>query len=284
MTLEPLLVGLVLLSAVIHAVWNAMVKASGDRLLSVTCLMTPPALMGLAIAIWAPLPPLAVIPFLLFSGLSYSLHYAALLAAYRHGDLSQAYPIARGSGPLFVALLSAPVAGEFLSPLAWLGILAICGGILALALRRRGVGAPLRGITYALLVGLTIAAYSFSDALGARLPQDPFSYIGWMLMVQLMPLLTATLVARRRLIAPFLKRNGWRSLLGGTLAGFGYAVVVWAYSQGTIAPIAALRETSVIFAAVIGTLLLGEPFGRWRVAAAAMVAAGIVLLNLEAVF
>jgi len=280
MTVAPLLFSLVLLSAVIHAAWNAMVKSSGDRLLSLTSLMVPSALIGLIIVVWAPLPPPTVIPFLLFSTLSYSVHYAALLAAYRHGDLSQVYPIARGSGPLFIALLSAPLAGEVLSPLAWLGILAICTGILVLAIRRHGVGAPARGIVYALIVGLTIASYSFSDAFGARLPSNPFSYIGWLLIVQLMPLLTATVLTRRRLILPFVKRNYGRSLLGGTLASFGYAVVVWAYSQGTIAPIAALRETSVIFAAIIGTIFMGEPFGRWRIAAATAVAAGVLLLNL----
>jgi len=282
MTLEPGVLALVLLAAVLHASWNALVKTGGDRLVVTTLVMTA-ASLPCAVALFF-LPPLepAAAPFLLISVLVHFVYYGFLLGAYHHGDLSQVYPIARGAAPALVALAAWVFAGEDLSAVELLGVLVVSLGIMSLAWRRgvRLGDGEAKAIGFALLTALSIAVYLLADGMGVRRGGHALSYICWLFAIEGLPLLAFTFWRRRgRIRAAFMPQLG-RGLLGGTVATVSYGIAIWAMGQASMAHVVALRETSVIFAAAIGALALKEPFGRIRIAAATVVASGAVLLNL----
>ena len=280
--MDPLVVLLVLLAAASHATWNAFVKAGEDKLVSL-CLviftLSVPALFALP---FLPLPAPEAWPYLIVSGIVHYLYYAVLVAAYRHGDLSLAYPIARGSAPILVAFGALILAGEELSTWKWVGVLTVSAGIMSLAKPGRGQAGDgeLKAIVFAVLTGLTIAVYSLADGLGVRRAGHELAYIAWLFVFSGLPM-PAIIRWRRggesaRLIRAHLKIGA----LGGLISGFAYGVVIWSMSLAPIAMVVSLRETSVLMAAAIGSLFLKEPFGRRRIAAAAVIVAGAALMNL----
>ena len=281
MTLDIGVVALVILAAVLHATWNAFVKAGADRLAVLTLAMAVPApLCALALP-FVPVPDVASWPYLLASIIIHTSYYACLLFAYRHGDLSQVYPIARGTAPVLVAFGAWLMAGENLSPQELAGVLIVSAGIMSLAWRRGLMqDGELAAIGFALLTSLNIGLYSVTDGLGVREAGTAIGYILWMFALEGLPLLAFTLWVRRGRIrasfAPSLKTG-----IGGALiSSLAYGIVIWAMSVAPMAHVVALRETSVIMAAVIGALVLKEPFGGRRIAAATVVAAGAVLLQI----
>lgn len=270
----------VLGAALLHAVWNAMVKHGGDPFLRLALVNLTASLVCLPLLPFVEFPTAAAWPWLLVS-LAFHLGYSASLClAYRLGDLSLVYPIARGAAPPLVALLGWWVAGETptLAGLVALGL--ISTGILAIALGRRGPDQGASAILAAVACGLTIAAYTISDGLGSRAAQGAIPYIVWFFFLDGLPFGLAVLWLRRRHLRAALPSVLLPGLLGGLLSFVAYAVVIWAMRKTPMAYVSALRETSVILAAIIGTRLLGEPFGRERIAAACFVAAGIGLLRL----
>ena len=275
------IVALVLFSALLHASWNAMLKGSGDRLdLSVVVYGTM-ALAAMAAAANVAPPALACWPFLALSVVLHNLYFLMLVLTYRDGDLSQVYPIARGVAPPLVAVLSTAVAGDRLDGAQWLAVALISTGVLSLALDRRmlrrGTGLA---ILFALATGVLIGVYTFVDALGLRVAGSVFGYIFWLQALSGPPFVVL-MVALGRVRPVRIPIRIWgRGVVAGLLAAVSYCALLWGLSLGAMAPVAALRETSVIFAAIVGTLILGEPFGRRRIAAAAVVAAGVVALNL----
>jgi len=282
MNLEPGVLALVLLAAVLHASWNALVKTGGDRLVVTTLVMTAASLPS-AVALFF-LPPLdpAALPFLLTSIAVHFLYYGFLLGSYHHGDLSQVYPIARGAAPALVALAAWVFAGEALSAVELLGVLVVSLGIMSLSWRRGlqiGDGEA-KAIGFALLTALSIAVYLLADGLGVRRSGHALSYICWLFAIEGLPLVAFTCWRRRGRIRAAFAPHLTRGLLGGAIATISYGIAIWAMGQASMAHVVALRETSVIFAAVIGALALKEPFGRIRIAAATVVASGAVLLNL----
>lgn len=273
---------LVLLAALLHASWNVLVKVGGDRLLVQTTIIGTGSLLCATLLPWAPLPDAASWPFLAGSVVVHTAYFFFLLRAYTHGDLSQVYPIARGTSPLVVALLAVPLAGETLSLRGFAGVLLVTAGIASLAAGARA-GGDRRAIGYALATGLLIATFTMVDGIGIRHAGVPFAFILWMQALEVVPLGTFVALRRRERIGRFLATNGVRGVLGGVLGGVmavtAYGIVLWAYSRTALAPVAALRETSVIMAALFGTMSLGEPFGRRRVIASVVVVAGVALLN-----
>ena len=281
MSLDPTVTLLVLLAAVMHASWNALVKATGDRLAMQALVIFFSGLLAAFALPFLPLPAAASLPFLLTSLLVHGFYYATLLGAYRHGDLSQVYPIARGVAPLLVALGAWAFAGEAMNGLEWLGIIVISAAIMSLAapgrMRREN---ELPAIGFALATGVTISLYSVCDGMGVRRAGDSLSYITWLLAMEGLPLLLLALWLRRgRIRASFLPALP-RAAAGGLLAALGYGIVIWAMGRAPMAHVSALRETSVILAAAIGTFLLREPFGRRRGVAAGLIVAGAALLHL----
>jgi len=276
-----LVLPLVLLAAGLHASWNALVKAGGDRLAVQGLVMLAPALIAAPFLPILPLPGAAAWPYLLASLTLHLIYNALLVAAYRHGDLSQVYPIARGSAPVLVAIGAWVLAGEAKSATEMLAILIVSFGILALSFRRgpRKHGEA-QSIALAFLVGLAIASYSLTDGLGARAASSVMSYIAWLFFLEgTFFFLFIALVRRGRLVASF-RPVLLPGLGGGLMAGLGYAIVIWAMTVAPIAHVVALRETSVLIAAAIGALVLKEGFGRQRLAASVFVVFGTVLLQL----
>lgn len=281
MTLQLHLAGLILLAAFTHAAWNAMLKASGDRLLTFATLRSVGTVAGLIAIFFVPFPEPAAWPALLLSGLIFhNVYFFFLLWAYRHGDLNQVYPLARGGAPVLVAILAAFIAGEIPSVGATAGILLVSLGILGLSF---GDGLPrgdaLKPVALGLLTALAIAGYTVTDGIGTRAIGSVLSYIAWLNVLEGLPFIAFACIARRHAVIPHLQKNWRPGVIGGFLALLTYGLVLYALSQGAMAHVAALRETSVLFAALIGTFLLGEKFGPRRVLAAAIIVAGILILQ-----
>jgi drug/metabolite transporter (DMT)-like permease len=294
MVVEPLIVGLLLMAALMHASWNAILKSDqSDRLATFGVIMTTGTVMGLCAVPFLPWIEPAAWKFLASSVAIHVLYYTFLLKAYSYGDLSHTYPIARGLGPLLVALVSGRFIGEHLRTQDIVGVLLLSFGLITLAMPLRNV-VPRPGsrhglaTLFAVLTGFTIAAYIIADGLGVRSAGPTFqhrlSYIAWLCVVEGPWLLVLAVVLRPRTVWTHLRRTWWRGVIGGVIANVGYGIAIYALVLGPMAHIAALRETSVLFGALMGTLLLGEPFGGRRVAAAFVIVSGLVLMNGPALF
>jgi drug/metabolite transporter (DMT)-like permease len=277
---RALTIGLVLLAALLHAGWNALAKRSSDPLLALWLVTLSGGLCAALLTPAASFPGRQAWPWL---GASLVLHLAYqlfLVAAYRTGDLSQVYPIARGLGPCVVAVLAAALGEEPLALAQVAGLALVSLSIASLAFAggraRRPAGSALAA---AALTGLMIGSYTFVDAKGVRSGAQPIDFIVWSIFLDALPISAVALAARRGRVAPFLARELRHGAGAGAMAALAYGIVLWAMSRASMAGVAALRETGVVFAAWIGTRVFGEPFGPLRVLAAAGVAAGVILIQ-----
>ena len=281
--MDPLVIVMVLAAAVMHAVWNTFIKIGDDRLMALTVVIGMAGLLGPALLFAGPPPAVESWTFMAISVVVHSAYYLFLIQAYRVGDLSYAYPLARGSAPLLVAGGAALFAGEMLSPIEIAGVAVVSAGIFSLMLSPgHGFRGDWRTIAYPLATGCMIAVYTVADGLGVRHSGSPAGYIGWLFVLSAVPIVVVALARRGAAAFTFVGRNWKASLLSGALAFSAYALSIWALSLGAMAHVSALRETSVVIAALIGTRLLGEPHGGRRVLAAVTVAGGVVLINLGA--
>lgn len=269
---------LTLLAAVMHASWNAIVKVGFDRALVLALIALSHTVVGAVMIALAGVPDPASWPFILASTLLHYGYYVCLHHAYRVGDLSQVYPLARGLAPLLVALGAWGFAGERLSAGGWFAILLASVGISGLALSRRGgMWDHPPTLFYTVATGLIIAAYSIVDGMGVRLSGAPFAYMGW-LFVWEFPVTLFVMLRRGRALRALPIAGVAKGVAGGLLSVGAYSLVIYAATLAPLAAISAVRESSVIIAAMIGTLLLGESHWRQRCGAAAMVAVGIAVL------
>ncbi|HLI10431.1 MAG TPA: EamA family transporter [Alphaproteobacteria bacterium] len=282
MPLQLSAAGLVLLAAIMHASWNALVKRSGDRLLVMAFVSFWPIPPALAAALFLePRPAPSSWPFIAGSVIIHVGYYIGLIKAYRYGDLSLVYPLARGTAPVMVAALSALTAGELLSPMAVAGITLVSLGTASLAFESgRPRGDRRHSVLFALFTALTITGYTVVDGFGVRRSGAPLGYIAWLFAIEGLPIFVAALIRRRGEVLPYLRASWHIGMIGGFLSCAGYGIAIWAMSLGAMGQVAALRETGVIFAAIIGALFLREPFGLRRILAAVVVAIGIVILQL----
>ncbi len=282
MGLQLHLVFLVLLAAVLHASWNAVVKSSGDRFLSFTAIRGTGSFFGLLLAAFVPFPDASAWPYLIAGIAIHNCYYVTLLQAYRFGDLSHVYPLARGIAPVTVAVLAAIFAGEVPNAGAMAGIVLVSAGIIGLMFSGPGLkDGGMKPVALAVVTGLFIASYTVVDGLGIRLGETALGYIAWLNVGEGLPFMTAALVSRPREIGSFLKQNWPRTTGTGAIMVLAYALVLYALGQGAMAHVSALRETSVLFAVVIGVVFLREPLGLRRIAAAAVIVAGVILLQLS---
>jgi drug/metabolite transporter (DMT)-like permease len=271
---------LVLAAAVMHATWNALIKAGNDKVVMQCLVMFFAGVPVVPFLAFVPLPAAASWPFLALSLAVHAVYYVTLVNAYRYGALSQVYPIARGAAPLMIALGAWAFAGEAMGIVEWLGVIIASAGIMSLAAPG---GLPrdeeIKAIGFALATAITIALYSLADGIGVRRSEAAISYILWLLALDAIPIMLAGLWLRRgRIVASFRPHLKWAAV-GGVLSALGYGIVIWAMGRAPLAHVSALRETSVILAAITGATLMGEPFGRRRVLAAVLVAGGNALLH-----
>ena len=267
----------VLAAAVTHATWNAIAHGIKDQTLAFGLIGAGGILVAIPLVIVAVAPKPDSWPYLLGSVVIHVFYNLLLMRCYRYGEFGQVYPLARGISPLVVTILAAVFVGEHLALPQLAGVVIVSSGLAALVFagRRPGRAALLAAVG----TGLTIAAYTTVDGVGVRLSASPAGYIGWLMLLQSLCVPTFALVRRRGVLAKQRPRILLSGLTAGALSVLAYGLVLWAQTKGALAPIAALRETSVIFAAIIGTLVFREPFGRARILATVLVVAGIVLLT-----
>jgi len=272
---------LVLGAALMHASWNAIVKSSPDKLLDTTLLAAGGGLMCLAALPFLPPPEPASWPWLAASVVLHFLYFIALIGAYQWGDLSHTYPLMRGVAPLLVALAGVVVLQETLTLPIWTGIALISVGIVGPMLAQHDLQhTPTRATLIALANAFLIASYTLVDGAGTRLSGDPVSYCVWLFMLDAIPITSLALVLRGRELLGYARSRWHWGLLGSALTIVSYGIVLWALTRAPVAAVAALRETSVVIATVIGTVLFKEKFGGWRIPGAVLVVGGITALRL----
>lgn len=269
----------VLLAALLHAAWNAMIKGGRDVLLDTAAIVVGAGVVALPLLFVLPAPAPASWPYIAASIVTHCAYYWLIVNAYRSGDLSLVYPLMRGVAPLLTALLGIVWLREMPSAFAWLGMLLISGGVVLLALRTVEHAPSGRAVAYALLNAVVIAGYSIIDGIGARQSGNAWSYIVWLFALDAIPFGLLMLVQRRRAFVAAMRARAGRGLLGGALSAGAYAIPVWAMTQAPVALVASLRETSVLFATLIGAHVLRERLTARRWAGVAAVVLGIAALK-----
>ena len=278
--LTPLIVAIVIGAGALHATWNAIAKHVDDRLMAFAWIGIAATIGGGVGLVFTGLPYRAAIGFAIASGIIHVGYDLGLMASYRLGAFNQTYPIARGTSPLIVAVGGYFLANDHLSAPALLGVVTLAVGLMSLAFSSGRLSRQdLPAVGAAVLTGLTIAAYTIVDGLGVRRAHDPWAYVA-LLFLLLGPPMTVAAAVRRPASAWRDVSTAMRGLLAGVLCVLAYGIVLWAQTRAPLAEVAAIRETSVVFAALIGVKVFGEHFGRRRVAAAAVIATGIVLISL----
>lgn len=266
----------VLFAALLHAGWNAFLKKGGDPVLDGALLSLGWVVIVLPLLFIFPLPDPASWPYIGVSVLVHLIYFTFLVNAYRFGDLSEVYTIIRGTPPLLVAFGGILFAGENLSPQGWAGLLLMVGGIIFLGVKGKIPGKPL---ILALSTAVAIASYTVIDALGVRLSGNVISFLMWQGLFQATLFVLGTLYFKRGALLRHGRRHWQKGLIMGFISLGGYAIILNAMTQAPMAYVSALRETSVIFAALIGVLFLSETMGRHRIISAIIVFAGIVTLR-----
>ena len=270
-------VAIVLLAALAHAGWNALVKTSGDGFLVLVAIRLTGLAFGLVVLAMVPWPASASWPWLIVAAVIHYAYYVLLTNTYRLGDLSQTYPLSRGVAPFLVTVL-AWLAGETLSGAGMVGVALTAAGIAVLA--RAGGGASGRATLFALATGATIAGYTTASGIGVRLADGVLGYAAALEVLTGLGVIGFALWDRGGRVAGQLAALGWKGPLAGALSVSGYLIALWAMTALPIAIVTALRETSVVFGALLGVFLLREPLGTRRIAAAAMVAIGAAVITL----
>jgi drug/metabolite transporter (DMT)-like permease len=272
----------VLFAAACHAGWNALIKVGLDPLSTTTLISLGSGLVALAALPFAGMPAVAAWPWIAASTVIHLFYFAALVEAYRTGDLGHVYPIARGSAPLMTAAASVFFVGERLSWLSWSGIVLLAAGVLLLSARgsRELTHVDKRAVGFALLTALTICAYSVVDGLGARASYNSLSYVLWLFIGIALVLPPYALWRDGRDVIPAMQRYWLRGFAGGGLQVLSYGIAVWAMTIAPIAIVASLRETSVLFGAILAVTVLKEPLRVIRIVAALLILCGLVLLRL----
>lgn len=278
--MTPAVTAAVLLAAVTHASWNAIAHRITDKLVGFTLIAGGGALIGFAAMPFVPVPAAGAWPYLIASVVIHLLYYVLLMRSFRLGDFGQAYPIARGTAPLVVTLLAAVFAHEVPDGWAAAGIGLSCAGLTGVALwGLRGNRPPWAAIGAALATGLSIAAYTVVDGLGVRASGSPLGYIAWLMALEGVALPVYAVAYRwrgetLRVLRPFAALG----LLGAALSVVAYGLVLWAQTRAELAPVAALRESSIIVGSAIGAVFFRERFGAPRIMAAGLLVIGIGLM------
>lgn len=270
----------VLFAAVLHATWAAIIKAGSEKFLDTVMVATGAGLVVAFALLLGPLPARASWPYLSASVAIHCGYFSLVALAFRAGDLSYVYPIMRGTAPLITGLAAIVAVKEPLTFGGWLGIVLLSLGILTLAGDAWRLGKfRFPSTAFSLANALVIASYTLVDGIGIRLSGNALSYVSWLFFLNAFPLLTLALATRPQAFWAHLKKNWGTGLLGGLCTAGSYGLSLWAMTYAPIALVAALRETSVIFATIIAAIFLNERFGANRYVAAGMVTVGAAAMK-----
>jgi drug/metabolite transporter (DMT)-like permease len=273
----------VLFAALCHAGWNALIKVGLDPLSTTTLISIGSGAVALVLLPLVGVPAWAAWPWLIASVIIHLFYFVSLIEAYRSGDLGQVYPIARGSAPLITAATTTFVIGERLSLIGWSGIVTLVAGVFLLSAHggRELAKIDRSAVGFALLTALTISTYSVVDGIGARLAGNPNAYSLWLFVGVAIAMLPYALWRDGRDVIPAMQTYWRRGFVGGALQVVSYGTALWAMTLAPIAIVATLRETSVLFGAVIAVVVLKEPLRAVRIASALLIACGLVLIRIQ---
>ena len=279
--MDPFVFSLVLAAAILHASWNALLKSGGDPWVRMALTNIIGTGFGLAMLPFVEFPNAEAWPFIFGSIAVHQIYFVTVCLQYRYGDLSHVYPISRGIAPILVAIGAFIFVGETLPPLGIVAVVIISTAIISLTFSSTWKPGEGKGVLFALMTGGTIAMYTVIDGQGGRQAHDIAGYIAYLFLLDALPFGMLVWYMRRHELFSALKANFKSGVIGGALSFPAYALVIWAMSLSPLIYVSALRETSVILAVLIGTRLLGEPFGARRIIAATAVAAGVILLQVS---
>jgi len=269
----------VLAASLLHASWHALIKSSCDQISSLAGMNLVAGVAACAALPFVALPSLAVCAIIAGSVLLHAGYKIALASLYGKAELSQAYPIARGLTPVMATVLAMAALRELPGPVLLSGIALISLGIMALFVEKSVKRLSPVALVPALLVGTTVAAYSVVDAYGVRRHGDWFGFTAWLVSIDCAVFVGYAWVVRGRRLAATWNADRLKTFGSGFLGLASFGVFMWALGRAPVGAVTALRETSVIFAAILGTLFLGEAATWRRYAAAATVMLGVIVVS-----
>ena len=278
--MSPTVFTVVILAAIIHAIWNGMVKNFEDKVISVSAIVFGHVPMAILVMIFLPLPTLESVPYIILSAIIHQGYQYYLISAYKIGDLTRVYPIARGTGPIVATLISITFLGLLISRFQILSIFLICFGIIILGLFSKKSLKNNKAIFYSLATGFFIGLYSLADGYGARISLSPLSFIGcsFILNAMIFPFVLKSM-NYSNVFSRVIKEAKLIFWVGGTISYIVYGIIVWCFTKAPIPLVGALRETSIIFALLIGTFFLKEKFTLLKTVAVLTIFFGVILLK-----
>ena len=270
----------IIIAAFLHAVWNAMVKKEDDKYISLTAVVLGHVPISIVVIFFTPTLSVQSVPYIFISAIFLSGYEWCLLSAYRLEDYTKVYPIARGTAPIFIVVLSLFLFNVNISKFELMGILVISFGVIILGFQNIKTFKNYSALVYALGTGLFIACYSISDGYGGRMSMSPLNYTAWLMILNAIIFsILLRIMNKPGVVKKVLSEGKKIFFIGGTLSYTVYATIVWAFTQAPVPLVAALRETSIIFALLIGFFVLKEKFTLLKTAAALTIFFGIVLLK-----
>tara|TARA_Y100000590_G_scaffold408730_1_gene500073 strand:+ start:471 stop:1313 length:843 start_codon:yes stop_codon:yes gene_type:complete len=270
----------IIFAAFLHAIWNAMVKKENDKYFSLTAIILGHIPISIAVIFFTPMITIQSLPYIFVSAIFLTGYEWCLLSAYRLEDYTKVYPIARGTAPIFVAILSLLIFNISILKYELIGILIISFGVIILGFQNINTLKKFSAITYALATGLFISGYSITDGYGARISNSPLNYTAWLMILNaIIFLIVLKIMNKPGLVKKILKKGKKIFFVGGTLSYIVYGTIIWAFTQASIPAVAALRETSIIFALLIGTFFLKEKFTLIKIVAVLTIFVGVILLK-----
>lgn len=270
----------ILCAALLHASWNALVKNSSDKIQGMLVLTLTHGCLGVVIACFVEIPKIEAWPWLLASVLFHVIYQCLLALAYNHGSLSRVYPIARGTAPLIVLLVSFLFLEDILVTMEILGILILGLGIFGMAQGVFSNHESLKLLPYAFGSAIATAGYTLSDGIGARISEHATSYIAW-LFILTVPVFIPLAILLKGFIVMKIPLKTWRvGSAAGVFSFLSYWVAIWAMTKASIPLVAALRETSILFAVLIGTFIFKEKITKQKTIAALFIVSGLVVMRL----
>jgi len=271
----------VMLAAVLHSAWNGMVKKHKDKVISVSAIVFGHVPMALVVMLFVPLPTLESVPYIILSAIIHQGYQVYLISAYKFGDLTKVYPVARGTGPIVATLISILVLGVVFSKFQIISIILISFGIIILGLLSKNSQNNNKALIYSLATGFFIGIYSLTDGYGARISLSPLSFLGWSFILNAMIFpFTLKLMNYSNVFNRVIKEAKLVFWVGGTLSYIVYAIVVWAFTKAPIPLVGALRESGIIFSIIIGIFFLNEKISINKVISIILIFLGVVGLKI----
>ena len=278
--MEPTIFLLVIFAAILHAIWNGMVKSFEDKVISVSAIVFGHVPMAIVVMLFLPLPTLESVPYIILSAIIHQGYQYNLISAYRLGDLTRVYPIARGTGPIIATLISITFLGLLISKFQILSIALICLGIIILGLFSESLIKNNKAVFYSLATGFFIGLYSLADGHGARISLSPLSFLGWSFILNAMIFLfVLKSMNYSNVFSRVMKEAKFIFWVGGTMSYIVYGIVVWCFTKAPIPLVGALRESGIIFSILIGVFFLKERMTFIKVGSILIIFIGIFFLK-----